>query len=377
MHIRHKLITMLLSVSLFYGGIESACCYGQTFQSDMLEEMSAKIPLNLSLTCDSTFAVKSGNRDITVRVSDGCVEHIGYTIFQEGIRSGAVNSSIADFVERYWLSLTMPLKRQKSVKQQMLEDRFVFQAGGIETIDEIQQNPAMPFACHSTQNTVTMVWGDANNPVCQISFPVDHELLLGRKMLENDRRLPSEIARIRIRHKPPKDTGSLPSAHPDSLTSLWINQASTYIDCALKSDRYYTLDTDGTTLAPVFDAAYPKESIVNLFTDYDIEQAENLHLSIRHKTFGLNEQVIETTIPAFVAYCMQKGCVPFAGVISVGNDNSGLVDILVIMHNRPLGYNHVLRASVPLTCLSTGEGIAHGRLNAFIPSSNIKNLFKN
>lgn len=368
-------MAFLLSILLASGGIGNIC-HGRTFRSDFLEEISKVAPVSMA-PGDTAFAIATGARDIAVRVEDGCVEHIGYRIFSVDARSGGINPAIADFVERYWLSLTLPLQRQKSVKQQMLEDRFVFNKGSIASIDNIQHNPTMPFSCHSTKNKVTMVWGDEKSPVCQISFPVDHELILGRKMLENDRRLPLEIKSAKVNVRPVQNIPGRSSARMDSVTALWVNQTGSYLDCALRSDRYYTSGPDGESLEPVFDIAFPKESVVNLVTDYDIAKAMNIGLSIRHKTFGLDEQVIETTIPQFVAYCMQNGCIPFAGVISIDEGDSGEADILVIMRNQAVGYNHVLRAKVPLTCISTGKGTVRARLNAFVPSSNIKNLFKN
>ena len=116
---------------------------------------------------------------------------------------------------------------------------------------------------------------------------------------------------------------------------------------------------------------------MNLFTGYDIEKAENIRLSINHKIFGFKEQSIETTIPKFIAYSIQNDCVPYVGIVSIDKDNIGEADVLVIMHNGQLGYNHILRVSLPLESISSGKGIAIARLNAFIPSSNIKNLFKN
>ena len=322
-------------------------------------------------SCDSSFVVRHGNRDVAVRVSNLCVEHIGYRIFPEYLRTEVVNRRLADFVERYWLSLTLPLERQKTVRQQLTEDRFIFLAGEIGTIDVLQKDTLIPFSCDVESKSVTMTWGTAEKPICKISFPVDHELILGRRMPENDRRLPQEIKSADIRNTPVRETLS---SYVDSLSSLWIDYAGSYLDCSLKSERYYSCTSDGVSLEPVFDRDRNVESLMNLFTGCDIEKAEHIRLSIDHKIFGFAEQSIETTIPQFVAYSIQNDCVPYVGIVSVGEDDKA--DVLVIMHNQQIGYNHVLRVSLPLECISSGEGTAVARLNAFVPSSNIKNLFK-
>lgn len=369
-------IVILFSISLICGGIGNIC-NGMDFRSDQLNEISKHISVEWP-NCDSTFTIRYRNHDITVRTSDECVEHIGFYIFPQRLRFGIINPFIADFVERYWLSLTLPLKRQKTVKQQMLEDRFVFQTGSVESIGIIQQDTTMLFSCHVATNLVTMIWGSKEKPVCCITFPVNHELILGRGMIENDRRLPQEINDVRIKQRMVRSLDSTTSSlYADSLSTLWVAGAGSYLDCALKSERYYKLGSDGQSLEPVFDGDRLRESIVNLFTDYDIEKAENIRLSICLKTFGIKEQSVETTIPKFVAYCMQNGCAPFVGIVTMDKDNSGTADVLVIMHNQPIGYNHVLRVSLPLECILNGDGISSARLNAFVPSSNIKNLFKN
>lgn len=365
----------MFSISLIFGGIGNMC-NAMDFRSDQLDEIAHHISVDWP-SCDSAFTVRHGSRDVAVRVSGGCVEHIGFRIFPEQLRSGMINPLIADFVERYWLSLTLPLDRQKSVRQQLKEDRFVFQTGSVESVAVIQQDTTMEMSCQLTPELVTLTWGRQGKTVCCITFPVDHELILGRRMLENDRRLPQEINGVRIKERPKRAAATALSLHADSLSGLLVDRAGCYLDSSLKSERYYTRSADGVSLEPVFDSDMLEESILNLFTDSDIEEAGNVRLSICHKIFGLKEQTVETSIRNFVAYSMQNGCKPFVGIVSVDGDNARLADVLVIMHNEQLGYNHVLRVSLPLECISDGSGTSSARLNAFVPSSNIKNLFKN
>lgn len=366
---------MMFSIPLIFGGIGNMCCNAMDFQSDQLEEISNHISIEWPQG-DSTFTVKYGKRDIVVRVSDGCVQHIGFRIFPEQLRSRVINQAIADFVERYWLRLTLPLKREKSFEQQLTEDRFVFLTGNTASIDAIQGDTTLVVSCSVTPELVTMAWGRIEGaPRCCITFPVNHELILGRRMPENDRRLPQEINSVKIKYHPKKSIGTTLSLTTDSLSSLWIEHTGSYLADVLKNERYYTCGTDGVSLEPVFDVDRCLASIANMFTDYDIEKASEIKLSICHKIFGLKEQQIDTTVQKFVAYSLQNGCVPYVGIVSVDKDNSGLADVLVIMHNHQLGYNHVLRATVPLDCISTGDGTCYARLNAFVPSSNIKNLF--
>ncbi len=357
----------MLSILLLCGGIESDC-FGLTFRSDKIEALAKAAAVDLSGR-DSSFCTIRNGREITVRIANGEVEHIGYRLFPHGLRDVAVNEAIADFAERYWMELSMPADRKKSVSQKMIEDRFAFVAGGIASVDRIQKNYGCDFSCNVSETLVTMTWGDNSGPFCKIQFPVNHELILGRAMRENDRRLPAEIllASTDVEH------GFADSTHfmsdPDTLSSIYICKSGTYLDCELRSDRYFKNGQD----TPVFDPEFPAESVSNLFTDYDIEASKNIALAISQQIYGLKEQKIDTTVGQFVAYCMQNGCTPYVGIIDL--DCNGRADLLVIMRNWEIGYNHVLRVSMPVESISAGCGKATARLNAFVPSSNIKNLF--
>lgn len=346
-----NLLRILLSISLLYGGIGAVCAHNPQFRSDQLGEMSKHVDLRLdSVEGDTLLLTNRGNLEVAARVADGCVEHIGYRLFPEEQRGAIMHPLVADFVERYWLWLTLPVERQKSVAQQMKEDNFRFLAGNVESVGKIQQDSTLLINCYATDKEMTVAWGDENNPKCCISFPINHELILGRKMLENDRRLPMEIATVDVEKAP-----------------AYMIDAGRYLDENLSSERYFNGDE------PIFDPEKPMESITNLFTGYDIAQADSIALNIRHKTFGLNEQAISSTVRRFVAYAMQNGCRPYAGIVAIDNN---MADVLVIFNNQAVGYNHVLRVSLPIDCIANGRGTATARLNAFVPSSNIKNLFK-
>lgn len=370
-----KKFALVFSISLIFGGIENLCL-SMGFRSDKLEEISKYISVD-KLHDDSVYTVSYENHDVNIRISNGRVEHIGYRIFPNQIRTELVIPAVADFIERYWLSLTLPITREKSPDQQMVEDRFVFQTGSLKSINLLQQDSTLAFSCKFDPSQVNLLWEKNEKPICSITFPVNHELILGRRMLENDRRLPDEIESMRIKEPSTKIVNRNPTLSLDSITHLWKESPKYYIDNNLVNQRYYTKGEDGTSFEPVFDSNLYVESITNMFTGYDIAKTRDIPLSIRHQTFGLTEQPIETNIHQFVMFALQTGCIPYVGILSIDKDNSGVADILVIMHNEQVGYNHILRASVPLQSISEGIGTATARLNAYVPCSNIKNLFKN
>ena len=370
----YYIFTSLLVMILCAGG--GVGCYAVEYRMDMLEAITKEIGVQV-FDNDSIYHIKYGARGVLARVRAGVVEHIGYEIFSADIRKSQIDGSVADFVERYWLSLTLPIKRQRTVSQQLKEDRFVFVKGSVESIDDIQRRQATDFSCNATEKSVDMIWSSGDETLCHISFPVNHELILGRKMLENDRRLPAEIMATRVEYS---STDALMRSSltemRDSIVSMWVSKGGSYYLEELTADRYYTNLSSGP-IKPVFSASFPRESLINLFSGLDVSKADKIGLRINHVMFGFSKQLIETTVPQFVAYCMSNGCKPYVGIVSLDCDGKGTADVLVIMRNWRIGYNHVLRLKIPVESISTGTGIAEARLNAFVPTANVENLYKN
>ena len=67
-----------------------------------------------------------------------------------------------------------------------------------------------------------------------------------------------------------------------------------------------------------------------------------------------------------------KGCTPYFCVISESN---GVMDCELIMRNEVLQYNHVMRMKVGVNYVKERKGIIDARLDAYVPTHYIKNLF--
>lgn len=345
------------------------------YHSDILCEISHAIGLKPDMAQeDSLHDIRYRDRDVVYRIENDEVSHIGYKIFSDSLHSH-IPQVTRDFVERYWLELTLPLERQKSVATQMAEDGFRFINGNLGSIDIIQSQPGLALSTNITPHRASMQWGDSEAPICSIEFPINQELILGQKMIERDRRLPQDIAKWKCRDSIAAHCPLEELTPSDSIEGLLISHQGSYLTEYLTADRYFAIDSDSTAL-PVFDPALQCESLTNLFSGIDIPQAKDISLHLRHQIFGLKEQIIDTDVRQWVGYCLAQGCKPYAGVISIGEAGENMADMLILMHNEAAGYNHVLRLTIDIDCLSTSQGQADGRLNAYVPSSNIKNLFK-
>lgn len=368
--IKASLVPLLMLLCLSSGHAGNVAEY----RSDILCEISKAIGLTPEWgRSDTTRIIKYKNRDVAYRIENDEIGHIGYRIFTDSLH-GHIPQVTRDFVERYWLELTLPMERLKTVETQMAEDGFRFVHGNLGSIDAIQSQPSLTLSACITPHRASMLWGDPEAPVCTIEFPINQELILGQKMIERDRRLPEQIAKWQCPDSIAPQCRIEELTPSDSIEGLQVQNQGSYLTEYLAADRYFTIE-DGNVM-PVFEPAFLCESLKNLFSGIDIPQAKNISLHLRHQIFGLKEQIIDTDVRQWVGCCLAQGCKPYTGVISIGHEGENLADMLIIMHNEAAGYNHVLRLTIDIESVASGQGQTDGRLNAYVPSSNIKNLFK-
>ncbi len=70
---------------------------------------------------------------VTVIKTNGTIEHIGYSFFsaEERLQSDPV---VCCFLERYALEADLPLKRDKDLDLQLLEDGIIFRHGSLSSL---------------------------------------------------------------------------------------------------------------------------------------------------------------------------------------------------------------------------------------------------
>ena len=309
-------------------------------------------------------------RKVTVRTADGEVRHIGYQLFDPSLKS-RLNRSLTDYVERYWLSLTLPVDPLKSADERMREDHFYFITGNVASVDRVQRDTTLMVNFTPTDKMLDIEWCGEKGEICHVVAPVAHELIFGRNMLENDRRLADEIRFVRA------DSVQSPGYTADMLvpsdsTSLLVRPGGFYYLDELKADRYFFPADTGSMALPVWSDQFPCQSIANLFSGLDIATAADIPLHIRHVAYGGTDE-FDTSVRQFVAFALEQGCTPYVGIVGMAD---GEADVLVMMCNMQLGYNHLLRLKIGTDGLSSGAVSANGRLNAYIPIANLKNLFK-
>ncbi len=359
----------------------SAKAQSVIYASKQLEQMAKmvqmtdtikKLPEGVSLQCYSykglpLTVVKKGNR----------VKHIGYTLFSEQQRK-EVGEIRSNFIERFLLTTDLPFVREKSVEIEMQEEKIVFRSGDLAVLKGFAKDNnsrariSEPHSCIVEAALVkeklhTVKWKKAGKVVCEMGFPADHELMTGRNMLENDERLQMDIISM-------SDTVLNKKRILDEKTLqkhqvVYVLPGGNYMFKELTADRYFTKNS-GDSFSALCSPLAPRESFANLMTDNDIEN--NYTLDITLKQFNYNQSKFSVPLTKWIAYYKENGFKPYFCIIS---QDKNTLDCLLVLCNTDMGCNHVMRLKFDTETLSNRTGKITARLNAFVPTSNLKDIY--
>lgn len=331
-----------------------------SYRSDRLERMGKLLgeeKLAALPDGEHTSALMFMDTPITLIKDKGIVEHIGYSFFsaEERRLTGPV---VCNFLERYALEADLPFKKEKTLDTQLLEDGVVFCQGSLSTLKALCPGGHGVLEIHNISHSrYIFKWQGG-----QMLFPSDVDLLTGRDMRENGRRLPQEIQSA---------TFTEPVQKPDSTEvrddGISVHRNGHYYFPSLSADTFFT----GENLEPVNDVSLEEETLHNLTAG--LIRNSNIKLDVSMSVYGLERTSFCTGINSIAAYAADTDCKAYCGVIAKDDER---IEALVIYRNEAASYNHILRVHIPHSAISDGEGSGQARLTPFVPTHSIKYLFE-
>lgn len=372
MKLYEQVCVTLVAWLLAWGAMPQPC-HATDYRTDRLEQMAQRLGWTDGADTTQT-AVFKGKPLAVLADDDGRITHIGYRLFSQSQRE-AFGTTVCNFIERYLLELALALPAYGMEPNHGLTPQERMQLDGVS----ISAKADLIALCADTtvsihQNIIDargyrMEWWRNEENVCTFSFPVEYDLLTGVDMDERERRLPLELKRAPVKVSQPADLSA------ESLRKAWNDNYYTlegghYLLENLSGNSYYEKAPDGQ-LRPIFRRQLPLESLANLLVTGLPEGDYSLHIRLRK--YGFKTEMVETTPAQWLRFCLEEGCKPYFGIISLG-DEEAVCEL--IMHCPDKGYNHVLKLNVPLTVIDGRQGTIHARLNAYVTASRIKNLFE-
>ena len=234
----NKYLTSILFASLWAFSWPAAIASSLNFATDQLESMAKIIGIESidqsAAGADTTLILSYKNTPVRVDIADGTVNHIGYNIFGDDMRSVVFN-----FLERYSLAADMPLKREKSVNAMLAEDQITFKGGDFARLKKMTPDGYDIAVNNLNGRQYQVCW---NTPDGQtdytVSFPISYDLLHGTGMVENERRLLNDLVSHRNSPATPENV-----TRPQLLTTWHLNYyvlpGTSYYTDALNTNKYY------------------------------------------------------------------------------------------------------------------------------------------
>ena len=308
---------------------------------------------------------------VTIIVEKGRITHIGYSLFSKQQRKG-FGADICNFIERYLLELEIPTTENFTILQRMKEDGVKVIKGNME-LKDLRQLCADTTVCINLQNlneqTYTMGWRKDSTWLYILSFPIEYDLMFGTDMDERELRLLKELSYSEIHND------SLIESEQKDLVKAWQDnyytlKGDSYLLANLNSNLYFTKNGEEKYI-PIYNNLYPIESLANLLTSNLIDNDYTLEIMLRK--YGFKTDTINVPLKQWISFCKDSGCKPFFGIISFEKD--GITTCELIMHHDKMGYNHIMKLAFPMSNFESRKGRISARLNSYVTSSRIKNLF--
>lgn len=406
MTFRHLTSILLASLWAFSGS--TAIASSLDFATDQLESMAKVIGFNATdAPADgpqSSTTLSYKNSPVRIDISDGTVTHIGYDIFDDALRGGP-NVAVFNFLERYALAADMPLKRDKPVNAMLAEDQITFEGGDFARLKRMAGQNLSISVNNQNGRRYRVCWETPDGQTeYAVSFPISYDLMHGTGMVENERRLLSDLTSHRITPVA-NDSVTRQRLLPTWNMNYYILPGNTYYTDALTSNKYYRLavfdpsyqrkaldiieSTDNTVPADgkvdippgalvknrAFElinnsGAYPIETLANLLTTGELDN--DFILDIKHIGYDFDYKNISVPLNNAINYFRQKGCEVFFGI---SKHENGVYTAVVIFRNIPEGYCHTMRTTINEEDLNSGQGRIPARFTSYIPISKISSLF--
>ena len=287
------------------------------------------------------------------------------TLFPDSIKIGSAGV-VYTFLERY-LYQASKSSRGYDFYQNMADDKVVLREGSFDNIPKLKSN--VLFSIERFENKGYGVeWKDTlNRTLLSLLFPIKYELLLGQTKAEIEKSMSTQLKSCADSFVMMKaDTVIIPIE--DSI--FCSAPASHYYVKSVNTSRYYIMVDSITT--PLYSSEWKAYSAANLFQGL-INDISDYQLYIHQNLYDFKEQNYTIKLTQWLNYCRNNNLIVYFGIEEEREDG---IKALLIALNQDLNYNHMLSIILPDTFIEKKNTILKAKLNAYIPTDNIKDLYK-
>ncbi|MGM9799920.1 MAG: hypothetical protein ACI30M_04475 [Muribaculaceae bacterium] len=305
-------------------------------------------------SCDTIFRHDGFN--IHAIKKDGVFKHIGLCLFSESMKDD-IDREHLDFIETALLYKYLKINNQYHYRLEIIN-------GSISDFKQISPNTT----CHiSTTDSKKMTadW-NLNGKKVSVEIPVGYDIAKSGSRSEIEDNF---ISLLKGRKQDRKPFGYIDTQQLEAYgDSLFVLRGDSYLRKDINRNVYFE---DADSLAPVWSAKFPVESIANLIilpgtVDRDI----NISCTVLKHEYG-EKETFDIPLSQLLSVCEKDGCTTFWGLDKFEN---GILEGAIFLFNKAHGYDHTLKFTCNPSEIFAGKGALKARVCLFIPTNNVHNL---
>ena len=272
---------------------------------------------------------------------------------------------VCSFLNRYIPELLQWNDQNISVYQKMRDDKFLILNGSLESIEKCTDTTSFSLIRFDNK-AYEMIWNNGRDTLLHIAFPIQYELILGMPQIEIEQHLQEYI--ISAPHRQEQLTADI---QVDSIApGLYRSAPKQHYQIPALNNCSYFVESQSGEIQIICDTAYLDYTIANLFqTGLDSKSLMQVSQSI----YGFKHLDYTISLQQWLDYCAAERMTSYVAIEGASED---AVQVLVVAENTDLAYNHLLSILVPRNILEGQTGTLLVKLNAFIPTHNITDLYE-
>lgn len=311
---------------------------------------------------------------LNVTVNDGEVSHIGIQLFTKAEREAMPVAPVYDFMERYLLETHLESELKDFDRGYYITDGVIVEKGNLKNLHNVCGDSTLMFTSQFYNGRrYSVSWHRNDTDIFRISFPASYRLLCGYILDEREQSLSRRISYADSTTRKPLSVDRQDLEECDSLLgSYHIRKGDYCVLPIINNDRcYFVNDTIAELL---YGSSYPVESLKNLLVTGEIKN--RFTAKLRMMRYGGKIEEFSVPLNTLINYFIDKeGCTPYFGLKGLYPEKK-LITAICEMVNAANGYEHLMSITFNIDMLTKKEGEIEIRLTPYIPTHDIKNLYK-
>lgn len=275
------------------------------------------------------------------------------------------NGYVYDFIERYFNEIVR-IDNPAQLDLKLRDDKVFFVKGTINDISKLTDST--DFSLTRFGDTYYEAqWLNSKEVFLKVAFPIQYELLLGKPKIQIEKEFES---RVKVHSQ---------SCEVDMLTfdniepykeNVYRTSGGNYYQIPTLNDCVYLMRNKDGKYSYLCDSDYIQESITNLF---HFGSRIDCTLVVEQNVYGFQVKRYNMSLLQWLNYCHSNNMNIYAAIEEETTDS---FKVLIVSQCLDLGFNHLLSATVPKTVFTDTIPAISVKLNAFIPTHNIKDLYQ-